>query len=138
MPRAAPSPVLPLLVLSILGLVLMASTYWRFAREEHASTITSQSTARRTPSGPSLVIPIVLLAVFVQAFGIPHRQDHPSPLLALLESLLHNSSFPMFITIIVLLLFLMGLSVGANRPWQGQQRQYSRCYVYGNRYYCNQ
>lgn len=130
-----PSPVWLLLLLGVLLSMMVGSSYWRALRYD--STIPRMASAvQNTKSlGLGAIIPIVLLVLAVEIFAVPAHRHADSPIYVLVESVAQNLTFPMFITIILLLL-LAGLLAGVNRPWQYQSAYQPQCVYRRNKWHC--
>jgi hypothetical protein len=133
--RADPSPVMPILLLCIVGFILMASTYFRLATSYTYPMMPTRVVqpvlpAPRTPNIGAFLIPAVLVVIFLQAIGL-HELGNPlgpQTLLAVLVSMIERMSFPMFITFFLMILLIM-MNLGTQRP-HSQVRPYV-----GSRYY---
>ncbi|CAM6120498.1 unnamed protein product [Calypogeia fissa] len=128
-PEEAPSPVIPVMVLLILGVMIIIPSmimtydpkvYWTAKMEEVQTHFVLGA----------FLIPICLLLA-VQAFGIPHvnptdASQSPSPP-TVMESISHNmtTSVILVVIIIVLLMFIPLRNV-LQGPWQPPPSSYAR------------
>lgn len=133
--RDSPSPGWLILLLGMLLCMLLGFNSLRFMRYE--SVMPNMMGTPESPAslGLGAIIPIVLVVLVIEAFGMPNHPHARSPIVTLVDSMAQSLTFPLFISIILSLL-LAGLIGGLNRPLQYYSDSPVSCVYRKQKWHC--